>query len=67
MRELDESPDLQWFKAYPSCRECGRPSAGLLMSRRNESYGDHCRKCADKRIKRSKQIREELTTYGSGV
>lgn len=61
MRTLDESPDLQWFKTYPTCRECGAKSDGLLMSRRNDSYGDHCRKCADKRLKRSKEIREELS------
>lgn len=55
----DETPDLQWFKTYPPCRMCGKKSDGLLMSRRNESYGDHCKKCADKRLKDSKMVREE--------
>ena len=59
-RVLDETPYLQWFDQFPSCRMCGKAATGNLMSIRNESYGAHCKKCADGRLKRSKQVREDL-------
>lgn len=30
------------------------------MSRQNASYGAHCKRCADRRLKESKQVREML-------
>lgn len=57
---IGESPNLQWFKPYNSCRMCGKKADGILFDRRNESYGEHCKKCADKRLKDSKRVREEL-------
>jgi hypothetical protein len=59
-RTLPETPDLRWFDPYPSCRMCGKASAGQLMSVRNERYGDHCKRCADKRLKLSAKVREQL-------
>lgn len=60
IRELEDTPDLRWFDAYPDCRQCGKPAAGVLMDVRNSSYGAHCRRCADKRLKASKRVREML-------
>lgn len=57
---LHENENLRWFNAYAACRECGKPSAGLLMDSQNSSHGDHCRKCADKRLANSKLVREQL-------
>ncbi len=61
-RTVDESPSIRWFDAYSTCRMCGKKSDGLLRGDRNESYGDHCRKCADKRIADSKRVREQLNS-----
>jgi hypothetical protein len=58
MRTIEETPELRWFKVYPPCRMCGKKSDGLLYDRRNESYGDHCKKCAEKRLALSKVVRE---------
>jgi len=60
MRTLDETPNLQWFNPHSECRMCGKRSNGILMSNRNESYGAHCNRCAEKRLKRSKEIRKML-------
>jgi predicted sulfurtransferase len=55
---MEYEADLRWFDAYPPCRQCGKPSAGRLMDVRNTNYGDHCKKCADKRLKHAKAYRE---------
>lgn len=55
---IDETPNLRWFRPYPPCRMCGKKSDGLLFDSRNESYGDHCKKCAEKRLADSKRVRE---------
>jgi DNA-directed RNA polymerase subunit RPC12/RpoP len=61
MRTLDETPDLRWFRQESyNCSQCGKRAAGELMSYRNETYGLHCQKCADKRLAASKLVREEL-------
>jgi hypothetical protein len=60
VRTLPETPDLQWFDPYPPCRMCGKKADGVLMSVRNERWGEHCRRCADKRLKLSAQVREML-------
>lgn len=62
MRTVAETPDLRWFETYPTCRMCGKKSDGLLYDSRNESYGDHCKKCADRRLADSKRVREAEVT-----
>ena len=59
MRTINETPDLRYFRSYPPCRMCGKKSDGLLFDRRNESYGDHCKKCADKRLADSKRVQQQ--------
>lgn len=59
MAILRETPDLRWFDKHNyKCRMCGKRGDGELMSYRNESYGIHCQKCADNRLKDSKAVRE---------
>jgi hypothetical protein len=57
---MAEVPNLRWFDPYPVCRQCGKTAHGLLMSDRNESYGAHCLKCANKRLKDSAKARGEI-------
>lgn len=59
---LEDIPNLRWFDKYPSCRMCGKKADGLLMSDRNDSYGAHCLKCADRRLKLSAKIRARLAS-----
>lgn len=66
METLEDTPSLRWFDRYPSCRQCGKRADGLLMSDRNESYGAHCQKCADKRLKASARVRAKLTARAEG-
>jgi len=61
MQTLEESPEVQWFDPYATCRMCGKKSEGTLRGRQNQSYGDHCRKCADKRIAGAKRVRKQLS------
>lgn len=56
---LDETPRLRWFEAYRRCR-CGKKSDGILRGDGNESYGDHCQKCADRRLRQSELVRKQL-------
>src|SRR4051812_39961413 len=59
MTARDETPDLRWFKHIDfTCRQCGKRAAGELMSYRNETYGLHCQRCADSRLKNSAKVRE---------
>lgn len=57
---MSETPRLRWFEAYSSCRACAKPAAGILRGEGNESYGPHCRKCAECRLRASKLEREKL-------
>ncbi len=52
-----ETPNLRWFEGFPSCRVCGKPSAGVLRGVQNESYGHHCKRCAERRLKASDRAR----------
>lgn len=54
----DETPDLRWFEAHSVCRICHKKSDGILRDHRNQSYGEHCKKCAEKRLAASKKVRE---------
>jgi hypothetical protein len=58
--DLNESPEIRWFEKYSGCRMCRKPSAGILRGTQNQSFGDHCVKCADKRIRDSKKAREQI-------
>lgn len=53
----------RWFDALGQCRECPKPAVGKLMGPRNESYGQYCQRCADKRLTRAKQEREAVAAY----
>lgn len=62
----DYEPDLRWFDEYPACRMCGKQSAGRLMDVRNTNYGDHCKRCAEKRLKAAKAYREKQMAKATG-
>jgi ribosomal protein L34E len=59
MSRLAETTELRWFEQFPKCGECGRTSQGILRGSQNQSYGHHCQKCADKRLKASAKARGE--------
>ena len=54
---ISETTELRWFEAFPMCR-CGRTSQGILRGAQNQSFGHHCQRCADKRLKASAKARE---------
>lgn len=55
---MNETTELRWFEAYPVCSRCGKVAHGILRGTQNQSYGSHCRKCADKRLKASERARQ---------
>jgi hypothetical protein len=57
---MTETPRLRWFEVFSACRMCAKPSQGILRGLENESYGPHCRKCAEMRLARSKTERERI-------
>jgi hypothetical protein len=60
-RFIKETPNLRWFREMNlNCRQCGKRAAGELMSVTNESYGLHCKSCADKRLKASEAVRKQM-------
>lgn len=60
-RVLRESPDIRWFEQRESkCDRCGKAAQGILRGSQNESFGPHCKRCAEKRIKDSAKAREQL-------
>ena len=56
---MTETTRLRWFEEFPKCAQCGKKSRGILRGLANDSYGHHCKKCADKRLKDSAKAREE--------
>ena len=54
---LTETTELRWFEENPKCGRCGKDAHGRLMGSMNQSFGWHCRKCADKRLKDSAKAR----------
>lgn len=56
---MSETPRLRWFEAYPKCG-CGKVAHGILRGDGNESYGAHCHRCAEKRLKASEKERQRL-------
>lgn len=55
---MTEVPNLRWFDTFSRCRKCDKRAHGILRGSRNESYGTYCTKCAEKRLRDSKKIRE---------
>ena len=56
---MSETPDLRWFEVTDrKCARCGKHAIGILRGSRNESYGPHCQRCADKRLKDSAKVRD---------
>jgi len=55
---VGETPELRWFETLPHCARCKKPAAGILRGSRNESYGHHCKACAEKRLRDSERVRK---------
>lgn len=55
---MSETTCLRWFEAYPRCAQCGKRGDGILRGDTNQSYGTHCTKCADRRLKASEAARK---------
>ncbi len=53
---MTETTELRWFEEFSRCR-CGKRAHGILRGSRNESYGPHCTKCANKRLRDSERER----------
>lgn len=59
MNAAAETADLRWFERTDmKCGQCGKRATGILRGVRNESYGHHCQRCADKRLKASEKARK---------
>lgn len=57
---MAETPDLRWFEnTERKCASCGKRATGILRGSRNESYGPHCARCAERRLKASRKVRED--------
>lgn len=57
---MTETPNLRWFEELDlKCCRCGRRASGILRGSRNESYGMHCKRCAEKRLKDSEKERNK--------
>lgn len=55
---MRETPDLRWFEETDrKCSACGKRATGILRGVRNESYGPHCKRCAERRLKASEKVR----------
>lgn len=55
-----ETTELRWFEAFPKCR-CGKTAQGILRGSQNQSFGYHCKACAERRLKASAKARAALT------
>lgn len=58
--KMSETPNLRWWEPINTkCDKCGRGGkVGILRGRQNESYGLHCERCANKRLKESEKVRD---------
>ena len=67
IRVLRESPEIRWFeqRGTPRCDRCGKVAQGTLRGSRNESFGPHCKRCAEKRIRDSETVRAALAAKES--
>lgn len=50
---MSETPHLRWFEEWGRCGQCRRKADGILRGTGNESYGPHCKRCAERRLKES--------------
>lgn len=58
-------PDqVRWFDSLGQCRECVKPATGVLRGPRNDSYGQYCKRCADKRLAKATAAREAYKAAG---
>lgn len=57
---MSETPDLRWFEETDRKCSCGKRASGILRGSRNDSYGPHCKSCADRRLKASERVRVQL-------
>ena len=55
---MTETTELRWFDEWPKC-PCGRRAHGILRGVRNDSYGAHCKQCANRRLKASLKERDK--------
>lgn len=54
---MSETTELRWFEKFPKCARCGKTAEGILRGTQNQSYGYHCSRCAEKRLKDSAKAR----------
>lgn len=55
-----ETTALRWFEnTNRPCQICGKRADGVLRGDRNESWGPHCERCANKRLRASEREREK--------
>ena len=58
---MAETTELRWFEEINmKCERCGARAAGILRGSQNQSYGKHCKRCANKRLRDSEKLREQL-------
>ena len=55
---MTETTKLKWFEETASKCSCGKWATGILRGSRNESYGPHCKRCAEKRLRNSESERQ---------
>lgn len=58
---MSETPNLRWFEETDRKCSCGKRATGILRGERNESYGPHCKRCAEKRLRASEKVRAGLS------
>lgn len=59
---MSETTELRWFENTDrTCGQCGKRASGILRGSRNESYGPHCARCAERRLKASEKARATLS------
>lgn len=56
-----ETSELRWFEETDRKCACGKRATGILRGSQNQSFGPHCGKCAERRLKASAKVREALT------
>lgn len=61
---MAETTQLRWFEQFPRCARCGKTAQGILRGSCNESYGHHCLRCAERRLKDSEKARSLTAAKG---
>ena len=55
---MTETTQLRWFEPTDMrCERCNGRASGILRGSQNQSYGKHCKKCAEKRLRDSEKAR----------